>query len=679
MDTAAPPQTRRTSKLADTPRRALHLGTRLGAALVVVLLGSALGLWAAGDARLVEIFYGVRGARASQQQVLLVAVDDETVTAWGSPPYGWDRLAPLVAAILHGAPSVAAFAEPAGRLARTDAAPADVTAALAAHRLIAPAPLGTAGAPAEATGDALPVADTLTSAILDASGLHASRDPLPIDYLGGGLPVVSAARVAAGELPAATFTGKVVLIGMSARGLSATVATPVGPATPAEIQAQALLGLTDGVAWRVPGAAARGLLAILIGLATLIVVARVDETRALGLCAAAALALVLLSYLLFARGAVLFGPSAPIATVLAAAFVHGFLERRALRAGLADLGRDLRLRTGLDTLGPDSRNDASSAFWLRIAELARQYLDCRSSIVAELVPGRWHLTFRVLVGASLTDVAEQRRDVRRGSFHRALVTLSPVWQDDFMAEPLGLRTLLVPLSAQHHLCGFWILSFPADEEIETARHKLIAILAHQVAIAVERRQAAGARPEGGHPLVDLLGPGRLEADLGAVGVELRRLAADKRGLAALLDGVPFGILVATVWGEVRYANLALRKLLAEVGESRVQSLGLGDVLSALASADKDALLAGMRRLVRERAPLRLPGRSRRSPIELTLAWFGAEVTRSDSSDEEQLLVLTAAPAAAAGAVKDLADAPAEPAARPDAETTAFVRVEPDAK
>src|SRR5262249_52528782 len=144
--------------------------------------------------------------------------------------------------------------------------------------------------------------------------------------------------------------------------------------------------------------------------------------------------------------------------------------------------RDLRLRVGLDSLGPDARSDSSTAFWVRVAELARLYLDCKSSIVAELPPERWHLSFRVLVGTSLEQINEKRRDVRRGAYHRAHLTLNAVWQDDFMSEKLGQKTLLVPLVVATRLVGFWILNFPIDAHLEPPQLKLIAILARQVAL-----------------------------------------------------------------------------------------------------------------------------------------------------------------------------------------------------
>src|SRR5262249_13112610 len=207
-------------------------------------------------------------------------------------------------------------------------------------------------------------------------------------------------------------------------------------------------------------------------------------------------------------------------------------------------------------------------------------------------------------------------DVRRGAYHRAHLTLAPVWQDDFMAAEA--RTLLVPLIVATRLKGFWILNFPAATELEAAQQKVVDILARQIALAVDRRQTALARPAS-HPLLERLAPSRLEEKLGGVGADLRRLGADKRRLAALLDGLPYGVLVATLWGEVRYANRALGRLLAEEGEMRVQTMGVGEVLLALSTASKDEVFEALRRLVREQGELTLAGRGQ---MQLAMTWLG---------------------------------------------------------
>src|SRR5262249_17262319 len=158
----------------------------------------------------------------------------------------------------------------------------------------------------------------------------------------------------------------------------------------AQIQAHALLGLTDGVAWRRFADGWSWLLAAVLAAAALVGLPRLDEGRALAALGAALVALAALDVTLCAPRTGLFGAARPAAALLLGAAAAGLAERRALRRGLADLGRDLRLGGRAD----ERAAGGDDAFWVKVAELARLYLDCRSSIVAELPPGRWHLSLR---------------------------------------------------------------------------------------------------------------------------------------------------------------------------------------------------------------------------------------------------------------------------------------------
>jgi hypothetical protein len=283
---------------------------------------------------------------------------------------------------------------------------------------------------------------------------------------------------------------------------------------------------------------------------------------------------------------------------------------------------------------------------LRVAELARLYTDCKSSIVAELPPERWHLSLRVIAGASLDQIQEKRRDVRRGPYRRAHLTLNPVWQDDFMSARRGEKTLLVPLVVSTRLLGFWILNFPVDAHLEPQQVKLVSALARQVSLAVERRQALTTSDE--PSLTErLLGDGRLGVELDAVGDDVKRLARDKRGLAGLVDTLPFGVLVATLWGEVRYVNAAMRRLAADEGVERLSTMSITEVIAALTPQSKDEIHDGLRRLVRELPELHLAGRpdpgGRRAKLQLVLSWLAREEQRADGEEAEQLLLLTAVP------------------------------------
>ncbi len=308
--------------------------------------------------------------------------------------------------------------------------------------------------------------------------------------------------------------------------------------TPTEIQAHALLGAADGVAWAPCPGALRWLFTSLLAAALLVVLPRLDDTRALALAGGTALGLLCVDYVGFASGWLLLGAATPLGAVALTPLVHGVTERRLLLRRLHDVGRALRLRAELHSLHAEGDED-DRRFWTRVAELARLYTDCRSSIVAELPADRWHLSLRVITGASVGEIREKRRDIRRGSYRTAHLTLNPVWQDDFMSRKRGERTLLMPLVSGSTLVGFWILNFPVDGMIDTPHLKLITSLARQIAFAiVARRHRDAAAPA--DRLDQLLGEGRLVDEVAAIATALRDVGADKKQLAGLIASAPCG-------------------------------------------------------------------------------------------------------------------------------------------
>lgn len=83
--------------------------------------------------------------------------------------------------------------------------------------------------------------------VLAALGLPTREMPLPARYV-SQLPTVAATRVAAGEIPASTFRDRVVIVGRT-DAAATTIATPLGLMSPAQVEAQALLGALDGALW----------------------------------------------------------------------------------------------------------------------------------------------------------------------------------------------------------------------------------------------------------------------------------------------------------------------------------------------------------------------------------------------------------------------------------------------
>jgi PAS domain-containing protein len=173
----------------------------------------------------------------------------------------------------------------------------------------------------------------------------------------------------------------------------------------------------------------------------------------------------------------------------------------------------------------------ASAYWRRVGEQARQSLGATSSIVAQLLPDTHHLVVRVLDGVDLGQIKERRLDIRRSPYRKPHTTLGPAWHDEYLTTG---RTLLVPLFADDsELVGFWMVSFERRSQVGAAHMAMIEALAQDLA----RTFAAEAEPE-----TPFDGEDARETDT---------------ALATLAEALPFGVFVATLWGEIRYANRAL--------------------------------------------------------------------------------------------------------------------------
>jgi hypothetical protein len=175
----------------------------------------------------------------------------------------------------------------------------------------------------------------------------------------------------------------------------------------------------------------------------------------------------------------------------------------------------------------------AATYWRRVGEIARQSLGATSSIVAELLPGTHHLVVRVLDGVDLGHIKERRLDIRRSPYRKAHTTLGPAWHDEYLTQG---RTLLVPLLVEEsELVGFWMVSFERRSQVGAAHMAQIEALARDLARAI----AVEHEPEHETPFD---------------GNDDR---TPDGALAALAEALPFGVFVATLWGEIRYANRAL--------------------------------------------------------------------------------------------------------------------------
>ncbi|HWU86072.1 MAG TPA: CHASE2 domain-containing protein, partial [Kofleriaceae bacterium] len=463
-----------------------------------------------------------------------------------------------------------------------------------------------------------------------------------INYLGRrGLPMLSAAEVWRGNIPGASFGGKLVVVGLTAQPYAGLVPTPVGALAPAQVQAHALSSAADGVAWsHLP------LLARWLGLAALCAIAMIAVRHLATAGAAIATAAIVLGllgadYALFAAASTRLDATLPVIAVLAAIAVERIHERIAIRRHATEIALWTRQWMQLDSMRTDVPDD-EPGYWLRVAGLARLYLGCTSTIVAELPPRGSHLKLRVINGTTAKQIAERRRDIRRSPYRKAHLTLGPVWHDRFMAD--GKSTLLVPLAVQSQLRGFWIVSFTSRDAVAAPHLALIKTLAREIAMALDRRRALAAPARAPGLLRRLLGGGRFSIDLEEVRRAFTAHTQNQQELMMLGESMPMGIFVATLWGEIRYMNTAMKLVCKQEGlDPASTSNSLPDVLCRLTGFHAAEVHQHLRKLVQELEELHVRGRDRidRAGRDFVLSWL--KPSGGDPADSEQLIVVCALP------------------------------------
>jgi CHASE2 domain-containing sensor protein/signal transduction histidine kinase len=643
---------------------------RLVAAIGATALAMAVDLDRTVDDELDVLHAELRGPRATKQRVVLVAADDETVAAWGPPPWPPARLAALRQTIATDRPALIAAADP-----------------WLSPPPSSPAPLGPPGekppSPTHASGPALlpqdgaPVraiplrtatgAPTLVAEAAAAAGLVVpDAKALVVDYLGepSRLPTLSAARVENGEAPAGTFSGRLVLVGVTAPVLAPRLPTPVGAMAPALIQGHALATLADGAARRPLPRAFELLLALgacIVGVGAARRHTALAVVQGLGVAAI----LVGLAHGLRARD---LDAHAGLALVgLGVGLAATWLWERAL-ADDRLLATVRRLARRHDAGDRPEADGAAEGPWSDFARLGALYLDARAQAIAELPAGQYHLRFRHFSAMSEKDVAEKRRDVRRLPYRQAHLAQKAVDSDRYLLAERGELAVLVPLIAFTELLGFWVLAYPAAAPPDERQRRVIDRLAGQIAVALEQRRlaAAGRARAAERPGAD----GRLLHRVN----QLARLgeihARREEEALGLVHHLPAGVLTATLWGEVTTANAAMRAELAQHGIDDPVRLSLVEVVERVSGRPPDAVHALLRRLVDHDREITLPraGRPGAPPgPALVLARFETSEAEGEGGARERRpasFVLVAPPHAAY--TVDAADDAATPGSSPTA-------------
>jgi hypothetical protein len=246
---------------------------------------------------------------------------------------------------------------------------------------------------------------------------------------------------------------------------------------------------------------------------------------------------------------------------------------------------------------PDDR----PGYWRRVGRLARQYLGCvKSTIVRDA-------------------------DLTAEPYRRAHLTLAPVWDQD--AE------LVVPLVVHNtELRGFWRISFRDRADVTPAHHAMIRTLAHEIAVALDRRNAAPQPEEPSGLRGWIFGARRFALEVDEVKRSFDSHTQHQQDLLKLGESMRFGVFVSTLWGDVRYANSAMRDVCAGEKIDLAVALGdLGELVAKLTGLRASEIHERMRELVQAGRELQLTGET----YDVILTWLNGS---GGQGDGEQLVV-----------------------------------------
>jgi hypothetical protein len=258
------------------------------------------------------------------------------------------------------------------------------------------------------------------------------------------------------------------------------------------------------------------------------------------------------------------------------------------------------------------------------------YLGATSSIVTVLRT-RHLLGVRELANTDPTRIRERRLDIRRSPYRKAYLTRSSVWCDTYMND--GTQTLVMPLVERARVIGFWMISFASREEVTRSQLSLAETLARELMRSIERPRDRGARRA-------LDQPARYR-EIDSIRRSFEVAAQDRHDFARLGEMLPYPMFVVTVFGELRYANTAMRLTCAARGIDldRTDLLAMLDDLTRRGTTET---LEGIRELAHLACPLHLQG----DGGGVTLAWFGG------AEDPERLLLGWLAPSRSSIGVVD---------------------------
>ncbi len=414
-------------------------------------------------------------------------------------------------------------------------------------------------------------------------------------------PWVPAYRVLAGELPAATFAGKVVLIGPTDPAVATAYATPCDPSRPmpaVEVSANAIGTLLTGrfverIAWP-------WLLGVLLvaGFGLGLAPRRMPPVAAFVVFAVATAAAPAACFVAFAAFDTLV-PVVPFLVLTGILYVGmSLVTARALDAEMQELvDRFTRLDRGF--YQAQAREERG---WDRALDLASLFIDAESFLLFRKSPDRWHIELAGALRTSDDDVLERRRDVRRSPWAEAIALGEPIVRGRLMKG--DRQSLIVPLMSVGPVVGFLVVNQPlGGESLFLDRRQMIRFVAEQLATLMNRellrerlrRRAGGVR-------------GFLEADRGrdrldGLATVTNSLLEKKVLLFSVLNAIDQGVIICDVFGRVVLYN----ERIAQVGKALgrpIEGKNVLDVLRDVADLEPAEVVRRMGEMIVQDRPIR---------------------------------------------------------------------------
>lgn len=573
------------------------IGIGVVAIWIAVEAGRLFGVSDVLDANFRRLFYSVRGERPTGTDVVLVAIDEPSISAWGPPPWPRDVVEPLVDTVLEGGPRIVAVLEPWSRIAHTspDEAwlPTDDRVVVPPTGLVQDLPTVAIepGGFVEAIalhGSSESNARSVTRRVAARLGLADDAAPvLPVNFIGNDPPpTLSSHRIVRGEIPPGTFEDRVVLLGTVSSRLGAHVRTPVGAMSASEVHAHALAGLADGAVWRRVPAWLRLCWTLAIGALAIVMLPRLRVAAMLGVLSAATGTILLLDYVAFSGGTLLVGSADPLFGLATAAAFGVLVERRRVQAELERFAALGSQRWGTDAFDLADVDD-DRMFWQRIIASVERYVPYDAAVVAVLPEGEWHLELTAFVRGSVEAVTQRRRDIRREPYRDAYMLHRAVWSSrPFVQCERDTKTLIVPLIAFRRVVAVWVFEFGAEHEIGEREIAMLSMLADHAAVAAGTRAERGGHAE---PADTPNGGGLLEDRVAALARTARTLAHTRERSARVLAEFPSAAMVATMWGAVEYANRPMRRILRAFGIPDPAGCDLHRLLATVTEHDESEI------------------------------------------------------------------------------------------